>query len=145
MDLVSFIEEQSTLANDPAVLDAFKTGEGPLKNLSIHCKITVGNDECYLCKEHTIEDCPEFLSKSVIDQSKVVFQLKLCYGSLNSIFEDHMAKNCMMVSCIQPAFMATESGQSLLSLISGKVISMLSCQYGYTIGIIQRRLKFMPC
>lgn len=52
-------------------------------------------NECLICKNnHSIEECPEYLSKSVEGRNKLIFKLRLCFGCLQKTSNTHNAKSC---------------------------------------------------
>ena len=54
-----------------------------------------GPRKCLLCdKNHDLESCPVYMSKSMEERSKLIFKNKLCYGCLQAVSKDHNAKNC---------------------------------------------------
>ena len=51
--------------------------------------------KCPICDDHhDIEECQVFLSQTMEDRSKTLYQKKLCYGCLGNISEEHNAKSC---------------------------------------------------
>ena len=50
---------------------------------------------CPMCIEnHNIEDCTYYLQQTMEEKSKSLFKNKLCYGSLETVTNEHNRKTC---------------------------------------------------
>ena len=57
-------------------------------------KNTKDNVLYVMCANHNLEQCKEYLTKSVDERSKYLSTKKLYYGCLKSISKTHTARNC---------------------------------------------------
>ena len=109
-DLVLFVDYQSRLLNNPAYSrDAF----GLAKNVSNGSNSTTyktyatgvneagGNpetkkDPCFWCNDvnHGLETCPGFMTKTLSERRKIIFQNRLCFACLKPTSEIHKAETC---------------------------------------------------
>ena len=114
-DLILFIDEETTLLNDPLFsrdavsqyqekkekydqkkkVNTFLAKTEIQTNESFKLKAQKEEIECPVCgKSHGIEDCADFLKLSIEERSKMIFKKKLCYGCYQKVSIMHNAKNC---------------------------------------------------
>ena len=95
-DLVGFMERESEILSDPAYSrDALADSSFKSNHALYDTKPKVSFPVCSLCKStHDIEDCEEFLKQSLDQRHKIVFREGLCFGCLNPVGGEHVAKTC---------------------------------------------------
>ena len=123
-DLLKFFEYEVTLLSDPAYSkDALaeskqlKTNFASIEDMSRSAPDAAHSDRgiedpstprhepiesqaeppkpCPLCSSlHDIEQCDQFTSLGTDDRHKTVFKLRLCFGCLAPVTEDHIGKSC---------------------------------------------------
>ena len=114
-DLILFIDEETTLLNDPLFsrdavsqyqekkekydqkkkVSTFLAKTEIQTNESFKLKAQKQETECPVCgKSHGIEDCEDFLKLGVEERSKMIFKKKLCHGCYQKVSRMHNAKNC---------------------------------------------------
>ena len=113
-DLISFIDEETALLNDPLfsrdALAQYQEKKGKneakkrfgsflTKTESNECQRSiVGNKKygkCPMCEDvHDVEECTKFLKLSVEERCKMVYKKRLCYGCYKNISKIHNGKNC---------------------------------------------------
>ncbi len=94
-DLVGFLEGEAEILSDPAYSRDALLDTNFIKSNSTLCESSPPYLKCSLCNSaHDIEDCEEYLKKDLDQRHKTVFQGKLCFGCLNPVGGDHIAKTC---------------------------------------------------
>ena len=119
-EFIKFVEEETELVNDPLysreAVDqhterkererkSFSKRDRRFKTLAIQLeeeskeksrtKDTKDVVTCVMCaKNHDLEQCKAYLTKSVDERSKYLSTKKLCYGCLKPISKTHTARNC---------------------------------------------------
>lgn len=108
-DFIDFIEQESTLINDPLfsrnALKQFTNTKEKLpdkrksyKSLAMNTNYRSSNDIKRLCPacsaKHDLDDCKLFLSYTIEDRSKFLGRKRLCYGCYDPITDEHDAKSC---------------------------------------------------
>ena len=117
-DLVNFIEQQVRIAKHPVFsADALAEAEGRDKssgksqtffegihrkntlNLATNATVPMSSEPpttCVLCFEsHDLDACDRYMSRSLEDRKKVLYEKRLCYACYGSISDGHMARTCM--------------------------------------------------
>ena len=113
--LILFIDEETTLLNDPLFsrdavsqyqekkekydrkkkVNTFLAKTEIQTNESFKLKAQKEENEYSVCrKSHSIEDCEDFLKLGIEERSKMIFKKKLCYGCYQKVSRMHNAKNC---------------------------------------------------
>ncbi|MEL7338835.1 MAG: DUF1759 domain-containing protein [Bacteroidota bacterium] len=107
-DFVDFVDEESVLVSDPLFsrqavvgLSDEKPRKNKLRNYAISktpevesATISVGSP-CPLCGlSHDLDECTQFLAKSVDDRSTFVAEKKLCFGCYTAISSTHTVRTC---------------------------------------------------
>ena len=106
-DLIHFVDDEATVANDPLfskdALSAYvDRKEAPSKRRLCKTYLTTAKGKigkskhvCYLCQNnHDLDKYQEYMKKSVKERSKFLFQRKLCYGCYMPISTDHNSRSC---------------------------------------------------
>ena len=89
-DFVEFVEEESSILNDPVYSRNTKKDENKLKTFRTDVK---ENKKCPLCKdkEHDLDDCVKFKEKEPRGKKDFLFKSKLCFACFGT---DHPIKLC---------------------------------------------------
>ena len=106
-DLIHFVDNEATLANDALFSKEAFSGyvdkkEAPNRRKLLKTYLTAAEEKteeiatfCKLCqKSHDLAGCPDYKNKFVEERSKFVFQKKLCHGCCTSISSEHNARIC---------------------------------------------------
>ena len=112
-DFIDFIKEETDLANDPlfskSAIDQYQEkkstkNEHPKKRLSSYAVKSKKDEKknhqqtketCLVCgKGHLIDQCKEFMEKSLKERTKILAKGKLCFGYYQPMTENHNAKSC---------------------------------------------------
>ena len=109
-DLIHFVNDEATLANDPLFSKEAFSGyvdkkEAPNRRKLLKTYLTAAEEKteeivnvCQLCqKSHDLDDCPVYKMKSVEERSKFLFQKKLRYGCYTPISSEHKARICKQI------------------------------------------------
>ena len=109
-DLIHFVNDEATLANDPLFSKEAFSGyvdkkEAPNRRKLLKTYLTAAEEKteeivnvCQLCqKSHDLDDCSVYKMKSVEERSKFLFQKKLCYGCYTPISSEHKARICKQI------------------------------------------------
>ena len=103
-ELLKYLEAESNLLSDPAYsreamadvgkqIKSFSTGiKGTPEDMSKKVKFT---ETCPLCQsQHDLEECETYLSQSIDERHKTVFQQRLCFSCLAPVSEEHVGVSC---------------------------------------------------
>ena len=106
-DMIHFVDDKATLANDPLFSKEALSGyvdkkKAPNRRKQLKTYLTAAEEKTeeivnvrQLCqKSHDFDSCPEYKKKSVEGRSKFLFQKKLCYGCYTPISSEHNARIC---------------------------------------------------
>ena len=106
-DIIHFVDDEATLANDPIFSKEALSGyvdkkEARNQRKQLKTYLTAAEEKteeivniCQLChKRHDLDSCPEYKKKSVEERSKFLFQKKLYYGCYTPISSEHNAQIC---------------------------------------------------
>ena len=116
-DLVNFIEQQVRIAKHPVYsADALAEAEGREKssgkssssfegthrkntlNLATNATVSMSSEPpttCVLCFEsHDLDACDRYMSRSLEDRKRVLYEKRLCYACYGSISDGHIARTC---------------------------------------------------
>ena len=106
-DLIHFVDDEATLANDPLFSkEAFSKyvdkKEAPNQRKLLKTYLTAAAEKtkeivnvCPLCqKSHDLNGCPDYKKRATEERSKFLFQKKLCYGCYAPISSEHNAQIC---------------------------------------------------
>ena len=106
-DLIHFVDDEATLANDPLFSKDVLSGyvdqkEAPSKQWQLKTYLATAKENsgkskevCYLCQNnHDLDECQEYMKKSLEERSKFLFQKKLFYGCYMPISTDHNSWSC---------------------------------------------------
>ena len=104
-DIIHFLDDEATLANDPLFSKEALSGnvdkkEAPNQRKQLKTYPTAAEEKteemvnvCKLCqKSHNLDSCPQYKKKYVEERSKFLFQKKLCYGCYTPIPSEHNAQ-----------------------------------------------------
>ena len=105
-DLIHFVNDETTLVNDPlfskeALSGYIDKSEVPGKRKQLKTYAITSNkntsrllNPCPLCqRDHDLDKCEDFMKKSTEDRSKFLAKNKLCYGCYMPISSDHNARS----------------------------------------------------
>ena len=106
-DIIHFVDDEATSANDPLFSKEAFSGyvdkkEAPNRRKQLKTYLTTAEEMtvkivnvCQLCqKSYFLDRCPEYKKKSVEERNKFLFQKKLCYGCYTPISSEHNAQIC---------------------------------------------------
>ena len=106
-DIIHFVDDEATLANDSlfskeALYGYVDKKEAPNQRKQLKTYLTAAEEKteeivnvCQFChKSHDLDSCPEYKKKSVEERSKFLFQKKLCYGCYTPISSEHNTRIC---------------------------------------------------
>ena len=108
-DFVDFIEQETILVSDPLFsrqavekLSNNKEKKGKVQSYAtqmdeseIKIEAPSSKESCILCYgEHDLDDCVQYMAKTVGERSAFLTSRRLCYGCYIPITSDHNARNC---------------------------------------------------
>ena len=94
-DLIRFLEGEAEILSDPAYSRDALLATSFIKSNSTLFDSNPRSLQCALCSSaHDIEDCEEYLKKDLDQRHKTIFRSNLCFGCLNPVGGDHIAKTC---------------------------------------------------
>ena len=91
-DLVTFVDEELTLASDPLFSREAIDERNSLSNSAKPVKTLFTSIQCQLCNnQHDIEECPLFKDQDIKEKISLIMRARLCFGCYN---KGHCVSDC---------------------------------------------------